>query len=409
MPSLSTVVTVLAGASMALAFPLPHLSSTQKDAFGLHSFVSPDRKAKYHEQCHVHKYTPFSCTLDQDTCCYEATNGLFLATQFWDYNPATGPDDLFTTHGLWSDRCNGTYGQYCNPDWEIENVTEVLHDLNMDYLLAEMNTTWKNQGSADEDLWLHEFNKHGTCMSTVNPSCYRKRAGKYQYVGDFFKTVVALQEQLPTYKFLAAAGITPTNETTYNRSDIEAALANYFDGNKPYLGCDKHGALDEVWYYLSLKGSVADGDFYPLASQTNTSCPEQVYYLPKGSSVPGSTNTTTTTSGTTGTLTLSGQSGCIISDGTWFTSGTCATFTIGEATFGGVTLTSSKGPCNVVNGALSCASGNTAAQFTQSGTSILYNGEAKWSGDHVPASQERVSIVPGTSESVSFTLNFIAK
>lgn len=404
MPSISTLATVLATASVALAAPLEKFW----DPFLL-PYYSPFRLSLNHEFCRLEGYQPLSCTTQKDTCCVEATNGLFLATQFWDYNPATGPDDLFTTHGLWSDRCNGTYGQYCNPDWEITNATEVLEGLGMHSLLNKMKQTWKNQGAPDDELWLHEFNKHGTCMSTVNPACYYKYSKKNQYVGDFYSTVVALQEQLPTYKFLEKAGITPTIEKKYNRTDIEQAIAKYYHGHIPYLACDKHGAIQEVWYYMSLRGSVADGDFEPIASATNTTCPAEVYFVPKGQSVPSTGGSTPDGSGNTGTLTLSGQSGCIISDGSWFTSGTCATFTLADATFGGVTLTSSKGPCDVVNGVLSCAAGNSAGQFTQSGTSIVYGGNAQWSAASVPAANVRGPVYPGTAQPVTFTLNFVPK
>lgn len=35
------------------------------------------------------------------TCCYEYPGGALLQTQFWDTNPATGPSDSWTIHGLW--------------------------------------------------------------------------------------------------------------------------------------------------------------------------------------------------------------------------------------------------------------------------------------------------------------------
>ena len=51
---------------------------------------------------------------------------IFMLTQFWDYDPATGPADLFTLHGLWVDKCSGGYNQYCNPSWEISDPSSVL-------------------------------------------------------------------------------------------------------------------------------------------------------------------------------------------------------------------------------------------------------------------------------------------
>lgn len=48
--------------------------------------------------------TPLSCqntTVVEDTCCFNAPGGQLLLTQFWDTNPATGPDNSWTIHGLW--------------------------------------------------------------------------------------------------------------------------------------------------------------------------------------------------------------------------------------------------------------------------------------------------------------------
>lgn len=36
-----------------------------------------------------------------DTCCYNSPGGLLLLTQFWDAQPAVGPEDSWTLHGLW--------------------------------------------------------------------------------------------------------------------------------------------------------------------------------------------------------------------------------------------------------------------------------------------------------------------
>ncbi len=46
---------------------------------------------------------PLSChnTTSYDTCCLNYPGGHLLLTQFWDTNPATGPSDSWTIHGLW--------------------------------------------------------------------------------------------------------------------------------------------------------------------------------------------------------------------------------------------------------------------------------------------------------------------
>lgn len=37
----------------------------------------------------------------QDTCCFNYPGGQMLQTQFWDADPAVGPEDSWTIHGLW--------------------------------------------------------------------------------------------------------------------------------------------------------------------------------------------------------------------------------------------------------------------------------------------------------------------
>lgn len=392
---------VLAFASLALAAP----TTVSDQSFNFphwDDFYSPFRFSLNHEFCPL--FPPVSCSAGQDSCCLEASNGIFLATQFWDFNPATGPADLFTTHGLWSDKCSGGYEQYCNPSWEVQNVTQTLLDLGMNDLLRKMQRTWKNQGNTDEDLWSHEFNKHGTCMATVNPECYYGWAPKNQNIGDFFTTVVDLQEKLPTYKYLKEAGITPTNASTYKKADIQAALSKHVNGKTVYLGCTKSGALQEVWYYLNLRGSVATGLFSPADADSAGSCPDDIWYIPKGLTVPGTTPPTGPTAPNKGYLMLENQPGCVISTGDWFVSGTCATFTVAN-TIGGVNITSSKGPCAVVNNVFTCGSGVTAGDFVLSGNSVTFGGQGTWSADHAPASQEKVPISFGTGN-ISFKMNF---
>lgn len=40
-------------------------------------------------------------TMVKNLCCFNAPGGSLLQTQFWDTDPATGPSDSWTIHGLW--------------------------------------------------------------------------------------------------------------------------------------------------------------------------------------------------------------------------------------------------------------------------------------------------------------------
>lgn len=130
-------------------------------------------------------------------------------------------------------------------------------------LLAFMNKYWVAQGQPNGDFWGHEFSKHATCYSTFDVECYGPQYVQHEEVVDFFATAVAYFRGLPTWDWLEAAGITPSNTTTYDLADIQSALAGAF-GEVPYIGCSGKrfnateagaGSLDngytqlsEVWY-----------------------------------------------------------------------------------------------------------------------------------------------------------------
>lgn len=390
------IAALLAGAQAA---------SVCKSTCAAHKFHSPGLSAPMHESCPGN--SPLSCSAGtSDTCCYEGTNGIFLSTQFWDYNPATGEDDEFTLHGLWSDKCSGGYDQYCNPSWEVTNVTEVLLDLGYDSLVSEMRGFWKNQGAADDDLWLHEFNKHGTCMSTVNPECYKKNAAQYQYVGDYFETAVTLWKNLPTFQFLANAGIAPSETKSWSIDAFQSAIKDCF-GYEVYLGCDDNNALDEVWYFFQLEGSVAKGTFVPIDTVSESTCKDGFYWYPKGYSPSGSSGNDTSSDSQSGYLNIDGQTGCLISDGNWYTTGTCATFTIASS-IGGVSVTSSKGACGIVDGQFECGSSVTASDFTLDENNYLnYGGSPTFHADAVPTGTVQAAVSTG-SGAVTFEIKFAA-
>lgn len=182
---------------------------------------------------------------------------------------------------------------------------------------------------------------------------------------------------------------------TYNSADILAAL-NAPRGVDVVIRCHNTNELDEIWYFYDVQGSVQTGSFIPTnPAGSSSNCPATgVKYLPKAGSggttttnppatdttTTGGGSTTTTTAGTnpTGTSTpgapFSGKGtlqvstggnadGCIISSGTWYTTGTCAKFTA-TASGSGFTLSSGKGKCGIVNSVLTCGSSvSTATEF----------------------------------------------
>jgi ribonuclease T2 len=207
-----------------------------------------------------------------------------------------------------------------------------------------MQVYWKDYQGNDESFWEHEWEKHGTCVSTLSPSCYINYQPTQEAV-DFFTRTVNLFQTLPSYSWLSAAGILPSTTATYTLSAIQSALQGQF-GHPVTINCNSNHELNELWYHYNVQGSVQSGTFDPVDPVgAGSTCPSTgIKYLPK----PGGTTTTLVTSTATGTTTaptstptgviLSGkgylnvisggsQNGCIISAGTWYTTGTCATFT----------------------------------------------------------------------------------
>ncbi|SPQ25648.1 d00671a0-e2c6-49b6-9efb-7d3e34966d83 [Thermothielavioides terrestris] len=376
---------------------------------------------------------PLSChnTTSYDTCCLNYPGGHLLQTQFWDTNPATGPSDSWTIHGLWPDHCDGTYDSSCDPSRAYTNITQILQAA-APSTLQYMQTYWKDINGNDESFWEHEWGKHGTCISTLNPSCYINYQPTQEAV-DFFDRTVSMFQSLPSYSWLSAAGIVPSTTTTYTLSAIQSALTSKF-GYAVTINCNSNNELNELWYHYNVQGSVQSGTFEPTSPVgSGSTCPSTgIKYLPK----PGGTTVTTATTMTTATAStpvssasptttapggaLSGkgylnvitggaQKGCIISSGTWYTTGTCATFTATPSGSGGFTLTSSKGKCAISSSnALTCSSSVTSPTvFTYDGTYVDYAGSSAFYAASVPSGTTQAAVYT-TPNTVSLKLTWQA-
>jgi ribonuclease T2 len=187
-------------------------------------------------------------------------------TQFWDANPATGPSDSWTIHGLWPDHCDGTYDANCDPSRAYTNISSILTAAGASSVLSYMNTYWKDVNGNDESFWDHEWEKHGTCISTLQPSCYTNYAMQEEVV-DYFTTTVNLFKTLPSYTWLSNAGIVPSTSATYTSAAIMAALKTP-RGVDVVIQCKNTNELDEIWYFYDVQGSVQTGTFIPTAPGT---------------------------------------------------------------------------------------------------------------------------------------------
>lgn len=248
-----------------------------------------------------------------DSCCTETYGGLVLSTQFWDTYTgleAQGqvlPKNTWTLHGLWPDFCNGSYTQYCDlnrqydpvpspntttgtssgipvPAYTGPSISTFLAPFGKLDLLAYMNKYWISQGSPNGDFWGHEFSKHATCFSTFDIPCYGPMYQNHSDVIDFFETAVQYYANLPTYGWLSAGGIRPSNSTTYTLGDMQSSLSKGF-GALPYIGCagprynetaagkgttdSGRTVLSEVWYYYHVYGRVQRAQGLPVNASIN--------------------------------------------------------------------------------------------------------------------------------------------
>ncbi|KDN46308.1 ribonuclease T2 [Tilletiaria anomala UBC 951] len=218
-------------------------------------------------------------------------SGLILSTQFWD-GGASGQADLVRStsiHGLWPDHCDGSYPQYCTaqtgiPERTAAQIVQIISQ-NDPALFAYMQKYYLGTPDAPS-FWEHEYNKHGTCYSTLRAECNAHLTQPGLSVEDsvvlnYFREIVKRFQRHPTYDWLAQAGITPSDKKTYNLAEMQAALKSG-SGATPYIGCTSTGAFDEVWYFNYVYGPLINGYYVPTESTSKSSCPATgIKYLPK--------------------------------------------------------------------------------------------------------------------------------
>lgn len=366
--------------------------------------VGPTCSVADSSQLSCHNTSPVT-----NLCCFNSPGGQILLTQFWNARPDIGPKESWTIHGLWPDNCDGTWEEFCDPARYSTDVTAVLNKFGKTDTLNYMKTYWRSNNNNDDGLWQHEWNKHGTCMSTYEPKCYTNYQ-KDQAVADYMDKTVELFKGLDTYKILAAAGILPSETTTYTLEALQAAVKRTH-GQEVVFNC-KSKALTEVWYHFNVYGSAQSGRYVPapvVGSPSN--CPKTgIFYYPKNSGGGSPTTTKTTTAGPTSTPTgtpgapFSGRGylnvdkgGCLISAGVWYTKGTCATYTA-TPSGSGFTLTSSKGACGIVANEFKCGTGVTSTTFTASSGKLANGGTTNYygAGDANDGSQVPVFTTSGS-------------
>ncbi|QLL30907.1 hypothetical protein HG536_0A07220 [Torulaspora globosa] len=404
----------------------------------------------YPPQCPID--LPLSCqnhTAIEDTCCFEYPGGIFLQSQLWDYIPSRsgmddeelekqlGPLDSFTIHGLWPDNCGGGFEQFCDDSLAIDDVYYLLNSeqFNDDKrkleipgreLLKEMSRLWKSNNGDDESLWIHEYNKHGTCIKTIRPKCYSRWGNremvvsdvdyKKQSVYDYFRVAYNTYKRLNTTEILKEHGIVPSLTKTYTRHEIQSALNSGFNNQNVHFACDNHHSLKEVWYYHLLQGSLLSEDLVPVGylGNGNSKCPEKgIKFYPKGYMPSKKGGEGPKGPLYRGIIRVSGYEGFLIRNGHWMIKGTPANFKLVEAPFGGFYLVSRNGYCGLTEtGLLTCNKhiGN-AGQFEYDADKgyLGYSGSFEWGATVLPHGnvQSFVYLGDAAAKPYQFKLKFI--
>ncbi|KAJ4418727.1 Ribonuclease T2 precursor (RNase T2) [Gnomoniopsis sp. IMI 355080] len=365
------------------------------------------------------------------------------------------PANSWGIHGLWPDNCDGTYSEDCDSSREYTDITTLIEKYGTTELLDNMNTYWNSDDETNEEFWEHEWATHGTCVSTLDPSCYTDYETGIEAV-DFFQITVDLFLSLVLY----AAGIVPSSSKTYTSSAIISAISASF-GQDPILLCDDD-TLSSIYYGFYVDGPLLNADFVPAAIVgEDSTCPSSgISYPPKSGAtttvatttaastavtsatstsvvtttaattssssttstkkitLPGRTSTststaTTTSSGSTATgSSVSGegyfyayydgsQDGELISEGTWYYGGTPATYHA-TASGDGFTIYTSKGDCAVTDGTFSCT-GSTSGTFSLIDGLLAYDGSTAFYANEIPSGDEQATV---STESGSYSVTF---
>lgn len=221
---------------------------------------------------------PQTCSTEQscgaknsDSCCAPRLGRYLFSLQWLD---RAGPVDKFTIHGFWPDYCDGRPGPRsgCDSNRHYSDIGNKIKSLNST-LLEELDTFWPSMYGNNPSFWSHEWNKHGTCVSTLEPHCYESYV-PYQDAHDYFVTVINLFKRYDYVKALAKSGIRPGR--IYDREDIVKAFKTNL-GLDATLKCRGKNLKEMHIHFLAAGRDILN----PTESSERTSCPRKVNFFKK--------------------------------------------------------------------------------------------------------------------------------
>lgn len=139
----------------------------------------------------------------------------------------------FTIHGMWPQRSDGTWPEFCDPSYSFSLLRVVD-------LLPRLARYWPSWAGPNRGFWAHEWERHGTCAQGVV-------RGEHA----FFAAVLGLHRTLRIEDALSDAGIGPSSDDTYDGRALHKALKEGL-GTYHHIFCDMHGNLAEIWSCIGL-------------------------------------------------------------------------------------------------------------------------------------------------------------
>jgi len=203
--------------------------------------------------------TPLSCSSNAMSCSSRSSNsccspkyGQVVLELQW--IPGYGPANAFTMHGLWPNTCSGgrAPADGCDGDRQYSDISSLLTQS----VAADMNTYWPSDQGDNNVFWSHEWQKHGTCVSTLAPNCFQD--GTYQQgdeVSIYFGKALELRSTYDIYAAMKSAGLRPVRSASqgYSADKVVAAIRQAY-GVTVELECKKT-AIIGVRMYFGVQGS----------------------------------------------------------------------------------------------------------------------------------------------------------
>jgi ribonuclease T2 len=143
--------------------------------------------------------------------------------------------NAWTIHGLWPSSAHMKGPFFCDKNWHF-NMKEILPIKN------ELIEKWTNvhEETRYDDLWKHEWEKHGTCAAQHIPEL----GSEYKY----FKKGLEFLDTYSITKLLSLSDIQPGVNTTFKVGEINAGLLPWL-GNSFAIICERDQITKREYLY----------------------------------------------------------------------------------------------------------------------------------------------------------------